>query len=146
MVFLYIFIFLNWITIQQFVSERYLYIPSIGICGLIGYLLYTIDTLYFAGQPVFLGIAGGLYLMRTWAHLPTYQDEVLFYQSNIWNFPDSEVAFSNLGVTYMNCRLIGSAVDMWQISGKINPQYDVAWYNISSVLKQKGDFVNAREL
>lgn len=141
----YLFIFLNWITIQQFVSERYLYIPSIGICLLTAYGLINIDKYLFSGYPVITALVIGIYLMRTWVHLPTYQDEVLFYQSNVWNFPDSEVAFSNLGVVYMKCSLVGSAVDMWQIAGKINPQYDVAWYNIHSVLRQKGDFVGARD-
>lgn len=141
----YIFIFLNWITIHQFVSERYAYIASIGICILLAYGLSCLDHLLFNNYPVCFGIATALYLMRTWAHLPTYQDEVLFYQSNIWNFPDSEVAFSNLAVVYMKCNLMGSAVDMWQISIKINPTYDVAYYNISSVMKQSGDFNKARE-
>lgn len=141
----YIMIFLNWVTIHQFVSERYLYIASIGLFILSGYCLFLLDGFLFAGFPVLMALIGGILIARTWVHLPTYQDEVLFYQSNIWNFPDSEVAFSNLGVVYMKCKLIGSAVDMWQIAIKINPQYDVAYYNISSVLKQKGDFIGARE-
>ena len=141
----YLFIFLNWITVHQFVSERYLYISSIGICLLIAYGLSFLDGFFFNGFPVIFALVGGLYLMRTWVHLPTYQDEVLFYQSNIWNFPDSEVAFSNLAVVYMKCNLMGSAVDMWQIAIKINPEYDVAYYNISSVMKQGGDLVRSRE-
>ncbi len=140
----YIFIFLNWITIHQFVSERYVYIPTIGICLLIAYGLSSLDTLLFRGAPVLVALAGGLYLMRTLVHLPTYNEEVSFYQSNVWNFPDSEVAFGNLGVTYMKCNLISSAIDMWQIAIKINPTYDVAHYNISSVYKQKGDLNGAR--
>ena len=143
--FAYIFVFLNWITIHQFVSERYVYIPNIGICLLIAYGLLTLDKFFFGEYPVLMALIGGLYLMRTWVHLPTYNEEVSFYQSNIWNFPDSEVAFGNLGVTYMKCNLIGSAVDMWQIALKINPAYDVAHYNIHSILKQRGDFINARE-
>lgn len=135
--FAYIFIFLNWITIHQFVSERYVYIPVIGICLLMA-LVLQYSTILFA-------FVVGLYLMRTWVHLPTYQDEVLYYQSNIWNFPDSEVAFSNLGVTYLKLNLTGSAMDMWAISVKINPNYDVGYYNLSSVLRQKGDLVKARE-
>lgn len=143
--FVYVFVFLNWITIHQFVSERYVYIPSIGICLLIAYGLLTIDNLLFNGYPVLMALTFGLYLMRTWVHLPTYNEEVSFYQSNVWNFPDSEVAFGNLGVVYMKCNLIGSAIDMWQIAIKINPVYDVAHYNIHSVLKQRGDFINARD-
>lgn len=135
--FAYIFIFLNWITIHQFVSERYVYIPVIGIC-----LLMALALQY---SPIIFAFVVGLYLMRTWVHLPTYQDEVLYYQSNIWNFPDSEVAFSNLGVVYLRLNLYGSAMDMWAISIKINPNYDVGYYNISSCLRQKGDLVKARE-
>lgn len=135
--FAYLFIFFNWITIHQFVSERYVYIPIIGICLLLA-LVLQYSTILFA-------FVVGLYLMRTWVHLPTYQDEVLYYQSNIWNFPDSEVAFSNLGVTYLKLNLYGSAMDMWAISVKINPDYDVGYYNLSSVLRQKGDLVKARE-
>ena len=135
--FAYIFIFLNWITIHQFVSERYVYIPVIGICLLMALVLQY--------NAILFAFVVGLYLMRTWVHLPTYQDEVLYYQSNIWNFPDSEVAFSNLGVTYLKLNLTGSAMDMWSISVKINPNYDVGYYNLSSVLRQKGDLVKARE-
>jgi hypothetical protein len=135
--FAYIFIFLNWITIHQFVSERYVYIPVIGIC-----LLMALALQY---SPIIFAFVVGLYLMRTWVHLPTYQDEVLYYQSNIWNFPDSEVAFSNLGVVYLKLNLYGSAMDMWAISIKINPNYDVGYYNISSCLKQKGELIKARE-
>ena len=35
----FLFIFLNWITIQQFVTERYLMIPSIGTCIILAYFL-----------------------------------------------------------------------------------------------------------
>lgn len=141
----YVFIFLNWITIHQFVSERYVYIANIGICLLIARCVWSIDARLFNDQPVLMSLLAGVGIMRTWAHLPTYNEEVSFYQSNVWNFPDSEVAFGNLGVTYMKCNLLGSAIDMWQIALKINPAYDVAHYNIHSVLKQRGDFAGARE-
>lgn len=132
----YVFIFLNWITIHQFVSERYIYIASIGLFTLLSYVLKDF--------PVFFSFLSGIYLMRTWAHIPTYQDEVSFYQSNVWNFPDSEVAFANLGVTYLKCNLPASAVDMWMISSKINPEFDVPYYNIYSFLRQQGQFLQAR--
>jgi len=138
----YMFVFLNWITIHQFVSERYCYIPIIGVCLMIAYGCSLLPVA--VGIPLFWLIAG-LYLMRTWAHIPTFFDEVSFYQSNIWNFPESEVAFGNLGVTYVNCNLIGSAIDVWLIATKINPDYDVAWYNLVSVFRQRGDLGKAHE-
>ena len=138
----YLFIFLNWITIHQFVSERYCYIALMGVCLIFAYVCAILPS--SIGVPIFW-LAAGLYLMRTWAHIPTFYDEVSFYQSNIWNFPESEVAFGNLGVVYVHCGLIGSAIDVWLISTKINPEYDVAWYNLGSVFRQKGDLVKAHE-
>lgn len=131
----YILIFLNWITIHQFVTERYCYIANIGLCLLLAYALQN--------YPIVLAFVVGLYMMRIWVHLPTYEDEVPFYQSNIWNFPASEVAFANLGVVYIKRGLIGSAMDMWAISLKINKDYDVAFYNISSTLKSRGQLQQA---
>ena len=133
----FIVIFLNGITIHQFVSERYCYVANIGLCILVASLLVYV--------PVVMAVVCGIAIMRTWAHLPTFMDEVPFYQSNIWNFPNSEVAFANLGVTYMKRGLVGSAVDMWLIGTNINKEYDVAWYNLSSTLKTKGQLPQAVE-
>ena len=132
----YIFIFMNWITIHQFVSERYCYIANIGLILLTTYAVMSI-------YPPAMFILIGLMIMRTWVHLPTYDNDISFYQSNIWNFPNSEVALANLGVTYMKRGMIGAAVDMWLISLNINKEYDVAHYNISSTLKARGDLKKA---
>jgi hypothetical protein len=120
----FLFIFLNWITIQQFITERYVFIPSVGICLLIAFL--TKDHLIIYSM-VFAG-----YLVRTWMQLPTYDNELRFYQSNHWQFPDSEVALGNLGVTYMNYGMPGASMDAWKLGASINPDYDVSWYNIFS--------------
>ena len=132
----YIFIFLNWITIHQFVSERYCYIANIGLCIIIAYYLQNI--------PVIAALVVGLYLMRTWLHLPAYCDTVRFYESNIWNFPRSEVAMANLGVILIKAGMVGMAMDYWLAATRVNPEYDVPWYNLHSTLKSKGDFKSAR--
>jgi len=133
----FIVIFLNWITIHQFVSERYCYVANIGLCLLLASVLVH--------YPIIMALVIGIALMRTWAHLPTFADEIPFYQSNIWNFPNSEVAFANLGVSYMKRGLAGSATDMWLIGTNINKDYDVAWYNLSSTMKTQGQLHKARD-
>jgi len=135
--FSFLFIFLNWITIHQFVSERYCYIANIGLCLIIAN--------YLVGYPVVSAFILGLYLMRTWQHLPTYCEELRFYLSNIWNFPDSEVAMANLGVILMKGGLQGMAIDYWIMATKVNPNYDVPYYNLYSTLKLRGDFNNSRK-
>lgn len=132
----FIFIFLNWITIHQFVSERYCYIASIG--------LWIIMAKFLAPYPLAFAFILGLYLMRTWQHLPTYQNEITFYQSNIWNFPKSEVALANLGATYMKAGLGGAASDMWNIAIRTNPKYDVPYYNLYALLRSQKQWAIAR--
>ena len=120
--FAFIFIFLNWITIQQFVTERYLWIPSIGFYLVVAYVLQD--------YAHFLYLIGGIYICRTWLHLPTYDDELRFYLSNTWNYQNSEVALSNLGCTWIKLGAVGSALDTWHASHKANPDYDVPLANI----------------
>lgn len=130
-------IFSNIITAMQSVSERYTFIPNLGFCLVIAY--------YLLPYPILSALLIGIYLMRTWAHLPTFNSETQFYWSNFFNFPDSEVALGNLGVTYMNGGYPGMAVDTWLMASRINPDYDVPWYNLFSAFRQQGRLFEARE-
>ena len=125
---------LNWITVHQFVAERYMWLPSVAFCLLVA--AYAPAWLFWA--------CFGILLMRTWAHLPTYFNELMFYQSNVWNHPTSEVAYGNLGVTFLRMQLPGSAVDHWTVGGQVNQDYDVNWYNLYSIYRSQHMFDQAR--
>jgi hypothetical protein len=128
-------LFSNFITAQQFIADRYVMVPSFGICIILTSLLY--------GTP-FFWVLLGLYAMRTFMHLPSYKNEVDFYGSNFMNFRKSEVSLGNLGVGFMNQGMHGAAVDTWMMATKINPQYDVPWYNLYSVFKGNGRLAEAK--
>jgi len=135
-VLIYLLVFSNFITAQQFVSERYSFISSFG---------YTLIVAYFVKDyPVIVSFLVGLGLMRIWVHLPTFNNEVRFYESNCFNFPNSEVAMGNLGVSYLNHGMPHKALDTWLEASRQNPLYDVPWYNLYSLAKQNGDIFNAR--
>lgn len=131
----YLFLFSNFITAQQFVADRYAMVPSFGICILLTYFLYH--------TPIFWVILG-LYAMRTYLHLPTFKNEIDYYASNFMNFRKSEVSLGNLGVAFINQGMHGAAVDTWMLSTKINPHYDVPWYNLYSVFKGNGRLDEAK--
>jgi len=61
-------IFWNWVTIQQFVTERYIFIPTVGLAMIISYLTQNHFWIY--------SLIFGLYLCRTWMHLPTLSDSI----------------------------------------------------------------------
>ena len=124
----FLILFLNWITANQFLTERYVWFPAVGVCLLVA-----------AFTPAWLfWLLVGLALMRTWSHLPTYYNETQFYMSNVWNFPNSEVAMGNLGVTYMQRGLVGSAIETWMLGLSVNKEYDVCWYNLGAALRARG--------
>lgn len=135
--FVYLLVFSNFITAQQFVSERYCFISSLGFSVVMAYCLQN--------YPVVIAFILGIYVMRVWFHLPSYKNEVRFYESNAYNFPDSEVALGNLGVAYLNHGLPGRAIDTWHEATRVNPHYDVPWYNLYSFAKQRGDVLGARD-
>lgn len=126
----YLLVFSNFITAMQFVVDRYAFISSIGFCLILAYLTNP--------YPAVFGTILGIYMMRTWVHLPTFNDLPSFYESNVFNFPDSEVALGNLGVTLMGIGNPGSAVDKWNKAAQINPHYDVPHYNLYSIFKTNG--------
>jgi hypothetical protein len=134
--FTYFVIFSNFITAQQFIADRYVTVPAFGICMILASVLY--------GTP-FFWILLGCYMIRTFMHLPTYKNEIDFYGSNFLNFRKSEVSLGNLGVGFMNQGMHGAAVDVWMLATKINPHYDVPWYNLYSLFKSSGRLKEARD-
>ena len=125
-------LFCGWIIANQAVVDRYVWLPSLGVCLLVSHLLLLTNLLWL------YSILFGILLMRTWVHLPTYQDEDAFYQSNIFNFPTSEVAYGNLGVVCIQQGWIGRAMEAWVKGIDLNPEYDVCWYNLASALRSRG--------
>ena len=131
----YLVLFLNLVTAQQTVVDRYAFISSLGYSVIFAWT--------FSHWPILCAFLIGLYLMRTWAHLPTYDNEIKFYQSNLWNF-NSEVALGNLGVVYKRVGLDGMAVDSWKMATQVNDSYDVPHYNLYSIMKFAGALDQAR--
>ena len=134
---IYLLVFSNIITAQQFVSERYAFISTFGFSIILAY--------YFQNYPIVIAFLIGIAVMRIWIHLPTFQNEVRFYESNWFNFPESEVAMGNLGVAYLNHGLANKALDTWQEASRQNKFYDVPWYNLYSLCKQNGDVLGAKK-
>jgi len=130
-------LFSNFLTANQFVVERYIFVPLLAYCIFFGRLLYP--------YPELLWLFIGLYAMRSISHLWTFRDHITFYQSNIQNFPKSEVAYGNLGVSYQAKGRSGTAFDLWMTATEINPNYDVPWYNMHSLLKSSGNIEQSRE-
>ena len=133
--FCYMLIFSNVVTANQLVSERYVFFSMFGLSLAVANILQ--------GFPIFVAFLLGIYVMRVWVHLPTFINEVRFYESNLFNFPYSEVAMGNLGVAYLNHGLHHKSMDTWLEASRQNTLYDVPWYNLYQICKQNGDLQGA---
>lgn len=133
--FFYMLIFSNILTANQIVSERYVFYSLFG--------LSIAGASVLQNYPIFTAFLIGIYIMRVWVHLPTFQNEVRFYESNCFNFPNSEVAMGNLGVSYLNHGMSHKSIDTWGEASRQNPLYDVPWYNLYQICKQNGDLLGA---
>jgi len=129
--------FSNFLTANQFVVERYVFIPSLAYCIIFGWLVYPYPPLFW--------LLIGLYAMRSICHVWTFKDHISFYQSNIHNFPNSEVAYGNLGVAWQGAGFPNAAYDMWLKATQLNPHYDVPWYNMHSIMKGQGNLELSKE-
>jgi hypothetical protein len=134
--FTYWIIFSNFITAQQFVADRYVTIASLGNCIILSSILHHTPIIF---------ILVGMYSMRSMIHINTFRNELDFYLSNFLNFRKSEVSLGNLGVAYINQGMPGAAVDTWMLSTRINPLYDVPWYNLYSIFKGNGRLNEAKQ-
>jgi len=133
----YFLVFSNFITANQFVVERYVYIPSLSYAVIFSWLLYPYPQLFW--------LLIGFYAMRSIMHVWTFKDHITFYTSNVMNFPKSEVALGNLGVAYQSKGKPGTAFDIWQEATRVNPHYDVPWFNMHALLKSNGQLEQSRE-
>lgn len=128
---IYLLTFSNFVTAMQFVADRYLFISQLGMSIVMAYFLMD--------YPELLMLIIGILMARTWHYIKAFDGDVKFYRSNIENFENSEVAYGNLGVTYVHAGMSGTAVDLWKEAIRINPFYDVPHYNLYSVYAGQGN-------
>ncbi len=72
----------------QFVAERYLYLPLIGICALVGEVV--------AAYPVIVAVISTALVYRTLQYIPAWKDMRAFYEHDVQAYPEYGMALSNL--------------------------------------------------
>jgi Tfp pilus assembly protein PilF len=101
----------RWMPAQVF-AERYLYLPSIGFCWLIGWVVAKLwrgaregsrpAALAFLRQAIAITVAfvACFYAIRTVERNRDWRDEEVLYRKTLEAQPDAQVIHTNLGVDY----------------------------------------------
>jgi protein O-mannosyl-transferase len=125
-----------------FVADHYQYLASIGPIALASASLMTLSRSSKSLQwPV---VVSGFVILaflsfQTWRQSATYRDAETLWRTTIAKNPGCWMAYNNLGVVQFEKGNIDSAIEEYQQSLRLHPEYPEAHYNLGSALLQKGD-------
>jgi len=145
----------NIIPVCNIVSERYLYLPSVGFSILIAALFLKVWEIINRQDLYkrFLRIVGlsiitlflGSYTLLTIKQNYEYNNIITYWESNINNFDEGYMFYNNLAGTYYAMGNLENAVIFSRINLMINPYQPHVWYNLGKVYREVGDLKQARE-
>lgn len=127
----------NIIPIGNIMAERYLYIPTMGFCGVIGLLVQNyipgknLATIGFVTIILIASITG-IYRNGVW------RDEFTLWYSTVNREPGSARAHLNLGVVYYAKGFYDNAELEYKKTLEINPRDIEAHYNLGNAYERKG--------
>ena len=129
-----------------FVADHYQYLASIGPIALASASLVTLSRSSKTLQwPV---VAGGFAILiclglLTWRQSATYRDLETLWRTTIAKNPTCWMAYNNLGVVQFEKGNSDDAIEKYEQSLRLNPDYAEARYNLGSALLQKGKIDDA---
>jgi hypothetical protein len=78
----------------QFIAERYLYLPQLGI--------YLIIVGAFGNSPVVMAVILTAYIYRSHIYIPSFRKIENLYKNGIQNYPDCISNYANLGERFLH--------------------------------------------
>ncbi len=131
-------------------AERFLYIPSLGFCGLMAVLLagsWKIPRQSFSIQKyVTISLAVALLLFysgRTLLRNRDWVNEKTFFLKTLKNAPDAALLHHALGNMYVREENHHKALVCYKESLRLYPRYHAAYNNIGTIYSKHGHFDQA---
>lgn len=129
---------------SDFISERHLYLPSVGLLTGLIYLVFKIRW-----KIVTLPVLGGIALLLgigTIHRNQIYADETTFWLDTVSKSPNKGRPHNNLGYTYLKEGDLNNAAREFERALQINPSYKKASLNLGYVYLLRGDVEKARQV
>jgi tetratricopeptide (TPR) repeat protein len=130
-------------------SERYLYIPSIGLAWLFGLLCAKVAVRLpeRARKPAAIGVLALLAAsgVAAWARSGIYKSDLTLFQAAIRTNPRSEIARNNLGMALYNRGRVDEAEREYQEALRLIPKSVPPLANLAVLYEKKGDLPKARK-
>ncbi len=131
-----------------FASDRYAYLPSIGlimiVCALI---LWVRNHQPHREKPVygFLGALCLLLMFMTFGQVRVWQSDLTLYQNVLQSYPDSALAANNYGDALIKTGKIDEALTWFTLAAENDPTYVQAMVHAGNVERERGNLDEARK-
>ena len=143
----------NIIPVCNIISERYLFLPSVGFSIIMAALFLKVWAIInkdnkFKTTLRYLAIIAitlylGCYAAVTVKQNYEYNNIITYWETNINNFDDGYIVYNNLAGTYYLMGNLDSAIAYCWINLMINPNQPHVWCNLGKVYREKGDVQQA---
>jgi hypothetical protein len=144
----------NIIPICNIISERYLYLPSVGFSILLAALFLKAWGVIqkTARLKVFLrfcAVAAMTFFISSYAYLTVkrnyeYHNILTYWESNIRNFPDGYIVYNNLAATFYAMGNRQTAKTYCFVNLMVNAQQPHVWCNLAKIFREEGNIDDAR--
>ena len=124
----------NFVMVNHPITERYIYLPTIGLMYALAYLIINTPAMY-----VFLTF----YAVRLYYFMPAYFDIKTFWKSNVENFPNVAMGYNQYGLGLLNFGNIGSTIDVWVQGVQLRPKDFRLNYNLANIMLGTGNTTQA---
>ncbi len=121
---------------KHMVADRFMYLPSVGICMLLG---YAGDKIFYRFQNkntlAKLVLYSCVIMLFTTLSIKTFRQNKIWKDSlTLWNYviaksPNTAFAYHNRGVAHLDQSMYPSALDDFSQAIRLDPQYPDAYYN-----------------
>lgn len=147
----------NFIHGERLVSERYLYISSVGFALLVSYALLCLYENPVRGifsdikqRAVLITVLAVslllIYSAVTIKRTALWADEYTYWSEAVRHAPESAVTHANLGVAYVDKEMYDEALSEYKIALEIESNWDSLYMNVGSLYYNMNKPVKALEM
>ncbi len=132
----------------NFFTERYLYIPSLGICILVAAATLVLFR-DFPARSIRLVLGAALaaifvfYFLQIQRRIPIFHDDFSLFSYTVRQSPNSYVVQGGLAAAYYDRGDVDPALEHILLALQLNPNYEIGQINASWYLTDKGRYDEA---
>jgi tetratricopeptide (TPR) repeat protein len=141
----------TWVGTNVF-TERYLYLPSVGVAWLVGWAAWRLWCRAPAGFArrralLLLGVAlGGLYAVRIVIRNRDWKNDIVLYNQTLELSPDAEIILKNLGDVHWFAGAVDKAESVWKRTLAVNPDNVEVLNNLGWLATSRHEYAKAVEM